>query len=153
MLLFILLGSSFAQESKLISGNSLNVMIPQGDLAKEYNFGIGIYGNVDYNFNEHLTGRFDLGWNDLEGDEKTIADTAGNVYTHKPNISVWEFTTGLRLRFSVFYVEARGGYFTGVHEWGVVPAVGLRFGKFDVQGSYKIVGDSNWIAARIGYYW
>jgi len=153
VLLFISVSSSFAQEKKWISGNSFNVIIPQGDLAKEYNYGLGIYGNIDYNFNEHFAWRFDLGWNDLEGDERTIVDTTGYVHTHKPKISVWEFTTGFKASFSVFYIEARGGYFTGIHEWGIIPAVGLRLNKFDIQGSYKLLGDNNWVAARIGYYW
>ena len=155
VLLFILVSSSFAQEGekKWVSGNSFNVIIPQGDLAKEYNYGLGVYGNIDYNFNEHFAWRFDLGWNDLEGDERTIVDTTGYVHTHKPKISVWEFTTGLKASFSVFYIEARGGYFTGINEWGIIPAVGLRLGKFDINGSYKLLGDNNWVAARIGYYW
>ncbi len=159
LVLFVLLSlsisSSFAQEGekKWVSGNSLNVIIPQGDLAKEYNYGLGFYGNIDYNFNEHIAWRFDLGWNDLEGDERTIVDTTGYVHTHKPKISVWEFTTGFKASFSVFYIEARGGYFTGINEWGVIPAVGLRLNKLDIQGSYKLLGDNNWVAARIGYYW
>jgi hypothetical protein len=160
VVLFVLLlgsaGSTFAQDNqdkKWISGNSFQYMLPQGDLADDYNYGLGIYGSIDYNFNKNLAWRFDLGWNDLEGDEKIIIDTTGNVYSHKPKISVWEFTTGFKASVSIFYVEARGGYFTGVHEWGIVPAVGLRIGKFDVQGNYKLVGDSSWFGARIGFYW
>ncbi len=156
ILLFLSAGSLFSQENnekKWISANSFNVIIPQGDMKDTYNYGLGIYGSIDYNFSKNLAWRFDLGWNDLEGDEKTVVDTLGNVYTNKPKMSVWEFTTGFKASVSIFYIEARGGYFTGVHEWGIVPAVGLRIGKFDIQGNYKLVGDNNWFGARIGYYW
>ena len=70
-----------------------------------------------------------------------------------PNMSVWEFTGGLRAKVSIFYVEARGGYFTGLKSWGYVPAAGLRIGKFDIQGNYTIAGDNEWISARVAYYW
>ena len=142
-----------AQEKKLVSGNSFNVMIPQGKMADTYDHGIGIYGNIDYNFNKYFAARFDLGWNDVSGLETTYVDPYGNIHTNHPNMSVWEFTGGLRASISVFYLEIRGGYFTGINEWGYVPAVGLRFGKLDIQGSYTFGGDSEWVSARIGYYW
>lgn len=142
-----------AQDSKLISGTSINFIIPQGELAKDYNLGIGIYGDIDYEFNEHFAWRFDLGWNDMEGEERQVVDTNGLIYTHKAKMSIWEFTTGFKASLSVFYVEVRGGYFTGIHEWGIIPAVGVRINKFDLNGSYKLLGDNNWYAVRIGYYW
>jgi len=47
----------------------------------------------------------------------------------------------------------RGGYFTGVDSWGYVPAVGLRFGRLDIQGNYTIAGDNKWGAVRVAFYW
>ena len=158
-LLVLLAGNTFAQdkknapEKKLISGNSFQVMFPQGSLGDEYDFGWGIYGNIDYNFSKHLAWRFDLGWNSLSGDEKIILDEDGNEQVVGGNMSVWEFTTGLKASISILYIEARGGYFTGINEWGVIPAAGLRLGKFDIQGNYKFLGDSNWYGARIAFYW
>ena len=53
----------------------------------------------------------------------------------------------------MFYIEVRGGYFSGINEWGFVPAVGLRMGKFDIKGNYNFAGDKEWAAVRLSYYW
>ena len=114
---------------------------------------MGVYANIDYNFNQHFAARFDLGWNDVSGPETTYADTLGFIHVNHPNMSVWEFTAGFKVSVSVVYIEIRGGYYTGVNNWGFVPAVGLRIGRFDLQGNYAFVGDNRWVSARIGFYW
>lgn len=154
--LLAFIAASHAQqnnEKSFIGGTSLNVMFPQGTLGDTYNHGVGIYGNLDYNFNKHFALRADLGWNDLSGPETSYADSTGTIHTNHPNMSVWEITGGFKLSASIVYVEARGGYFTGLNEWGFVPAAGLRIGKFDIQASYSFVGDNEWISGRIGFYW
>lgn len=140
-------------EKKLIGGNSFNIMIPQGKLADTYDHGFGFFGNFDYNLNKHFALRFDLGWNDVSGEETTIVDQDGTVHTNHPNMSVWEFTGGLKAGVSIFYLEGRGGYYTGIGQWGIVPAAGLRIKKFDIQGSYTFAGEYEWFSARIAYYW
>lgn len=155
LVLFVLLSlsvsNSFAQEGekKWVSGNSFNVAFPIGNM-ETYNLGLGIYGNIDYNFNKVLAARFDLGWNYFKGDDYTDQTTG---LTEEVKMNVWEFTAGLRARLSIFYVEGRGGYFTGVNSWGFVPAVGVRLGKFDIQGNLTVAGDNHWGGVRLGYYW
>ena len=107
------------------------------------------------NFNDVLAARFDLGWNDVSGPEKIIIDANGDTHTIHSNMSVWEFTAGIRAKFSFVYIEARAGYFSGVNKFGYVPAVGLKFGKFDIQGNYTFieVGETEWAAVRLAYYW
>ncbi len=137
-------------EKKWVSGNSFNLGFPIGDMESLYDLGYGIYGNVDYNINKLLVARFDLGWNTFYGSDLT------NPITGLPEeikMDIWEFTAGLRARVSIFYVEARGGYFTGADSWGFVPAVGLRLGKFDIQGNLNVAGDYHWGGARLSYYW
>jgi len=141
-----------AQESGWKSGNSFSVGFPVGNM-EAYSHSFGIYGNVDYNFNKHFAARFDLGWNDFSGPEKTWIDHNGITHTDQPNMSVWEFTAGFRAQVSILYIEARGGYFTGVQNWGVTPAVGLRFGNFDIQGNFNVAGDYHWGGVRLAYYW
>ncbi len=138
------------EEKKLVSGNSFNVAIPIGDMESTYNLGLGIYGNIDYNFNKVFAARFDLGWNTFSGSE--IVDPITGLI-EEPKMDVWEFTAGLRAKLAFVYVEVRGGYFTGVKSWGVVPAVGVRLGKFDIQGNLNVAGDNQWGAARLTYYW
>ena len=138
------------EEKKWVSGNSFNAAFPIGDMESMYDFGWGIYGNIDYNFNKFLIGRFDLGWNTFDGPDLTNPITG---LQEEVKMDIWEFTAGLRARLSIFYIEARGGYFTGVNSWGFVPAVGLRFKKFDLQGNLTIAGDNHWGGIRIGYYW
>ncbi len=153
ILFFVAVQAQKHTEKGLIGGNSISVMIPQGTLGDTYDHGIGVYGSLDYNFNNHLAARFDLGWNDVSGPETTYADSTGVLHTNHPNMSVWEFTGGFKASVSVVYIEARGGYFTGIHEWGFVPAVGLRIGRFDIQGSYTFAGDNQWFSGRVGFYW
>ena len=154
-LAFSVTGRAQAQndEKGFIAGNTVNFMFPQGSKTDTYNFGWGIYANMDYNFNKHLAARLDVGWNTVTGPETTYADSLGFVYTDTPKMSLWEFTAGLKASVSVVYIEVRGGYFTGINSWGFVPAVGLRIGRFDIQGSYTMAGDDKWISGRIGFYW
>lgn len=155
-LVFILMASmsyqANAQDKGWVSGNSFNVAFPVGNMEM-YSHGFGIYANFDYNFSEFLAARFDLGWNDFSGPEKTWIDSKNVTHTSHPNMSVWEFTAGLRAKVSIFYVEARGGYYSGVNHWGVTPAVGLRLGKFDIQGNFNIVEDNHWGGIRLAYYY
>ncbi len=144
---FFTVSQSQAQEKKLVTGNSITLGFPIGDMEGMYDMGWGIYGNVDYNFSKFLTGRFDLGWSTFSNN---LAPVEGIEFD---NLDIWEFTGGLRANISVFYLEGRGGYFTGINQWGVVPAVGLRFGKLDIQGSLTVAGDYHWGGVRIGYYW
>ena len=139
---------SQAQEKKFVSGNSVTFGFPVGDMESLYDFGWGIYADFDYNFSKFLIARFDLGWNTFSG---TYKDELGLDVDRKQDI--WEFTGGLRAKIAMFYVEGRGGYFTGINEWGVVPAVGIRLGKIDIQGSLTVAGDYHWGGARIAYYW
>ena len=155
--LFILFASfgsyrAKAQETGWTSGNSFSVAFPVGNMEL-YNKGFGVYGNFDYNFNENFAFRFDLGWNDFSGPERTWIDQSGKVHSDHPNMSIWEFTTGFRAKISILYVEARGGYYTGVDSWGYTPAVGIRLGKFDVQANFNVAGDYHWGGVRLAYYY
>ncbi len=134
-----------AQEKKLVSGNSIIYAIPQGQTSDIYNYGYGISANFDYNFSEHLVGRFDLGWNQFDGDNIAGFDLE--------KLNVWEFTGGIRGRISLFYAEILGGYYTGFDSWGYKPAVGIRWNKFDLQGSYNFAGDAEWVSLKLAYYW
>lgn len=146
--------STYAQEEKkFISGNSLNIFLPQGTLAETYDHGFGIYANFDYNLNKYFAVRGDLGWNDVSGPETSYLDSSGVIHTNHPNRSIWEFTAGMKAQVSILYLEIRGGYFSGVNEWGIVPAAGIRIKKIDIQGSYTFAGENNWASVRLGYYW
>jgi hypothetical protein len=53
---------------------------------------------------------------------------------------------------SYFYLEGRVGYFTGIHEWGYVPAVGVKFWKLDFQANIIMTKNVQWGGARIAYF-
>jgi hypothetical protein len=153
LLTFGIAFTSVAQKDgkKFHSGNSVNFMFPIGDMASTYNFGWGIYGNMDYDLvGKLLAARFDLGWNSVSGPDYNDPVTG---LPETPKMNLWEFTAGLRLKLAFFYIEGRGGYFTGVNSWGFVPALGLRFGRLDVQGNLNIAGDNHWGGVRLSYYW
>jgi hypothetical protein len=136
---------------KLRIYSSFSYNRPMQNMNK-YEYGFGIYSNVDYNFNKHIAARLDIGWNDYSGPETTYIDQNGIVHTEHPNMSIWDFTAGLRAMAGPAYIEARGGYYTGVNSWGYVPAIGIVFWKLDLQASYNIVGDKEWLTIRLGYY-
>ena len=131
--------------------SSVSYMQPVKNLSK-YAYGFGVYSHVDYNFNKHLAARLDIGWNDISGPEKEFVDHNGVIHTEHPNMSIWEFTAGLRGTVGPVYIEGRGGYFTGVDSWGYVPAVGIVFWKLDIQANYTIAGEKEWAGVRVGYY-
>ncbi len=151
LLLFVaVVNPGYAQDAKWTSGNSLSVSFPMGTMADTYDLGLGIYGNIDYHMNKLLALRFDLGWNRFSGSGIVDPNTG---LTEDIQQTIWEITAGVRLKLAVFYIEGRGGYFTGVSSFGVVPAVGLRLGKFDIQGNMVLAGNDQWAGVRLGYYW
>ncbi len=124
------------------------------DNMDRYQYGFGVYSNLDIYLNKHIAFRLDIGWNDFSGPEKEYVDDNNVVHTDHPNMSVWEFTGGFRLMGGPLYLEGRGGYFTGVNSWGVVPAVGFQVWKLDIQVgyTYTFTNQKTWGVARIGYY-
>ena len=124
----------------LIAGNS------------DYDFFIGGYTHFDFNFDKHWAYRLDIGWNDMTGDEIEYMGTDGKYHTNTPSMSMWEFTTGVRYRLSIFYIEGRAGYFTGIHSWGLVPALGIKYRQFDLQANIILTKQTQWGGARIAYF-
>lgn len=119
---------------------------------EHYDYSIGAYTHFDYNFNEHIVARVDIGWNEFYGPDRNYTDVNGTIHKEEVNMSVWEFTAGARYRMSIFYAEARGGYFTGIHKWGAVPAIGVKYKAFDVQANIIMAKDMQWGGVRIGYF-
>jgi len=149
---FSLFGQRKESEKGWLTGNSITYCSPVGNM-EAYNYGLGFYANADYVFNNYFAARLDIGWNDFTGPEHRYIDVNGNYHDTKPSLSVWEFTAGARANISIFYLEGRGGYFSGVHGWGIVPAIGLRYKKIDFQANFNIVGDYHWGGIRLAYYW
>ena len=131
--------------------SSVSYMYPVKNLSK-YEYGFGLNSHLDYNFNKHFAARLDIGWNDVSGPETNYTDQSGTIHTEHPNMSIWEFTTGLRAYVGPVYIEGRGGYFTGIDSWGYVPAVGVVVWKLDIQANYVMAGEKQWAGIRIGYY-
>lgn len=151
--IFASAGMVQAQEVKLIGGNSISFVVPQGKLAETYDFGLGFFGSIDYNLNDNFALRLDLGSVDLSGPETQYTDPNGVVHVNHPERTVWELSVGARAKASIFYVEGRAGYFFSFKEVGFVPAAGLRIGKFDLQGNYAIANKDEYFSVRLGYYW
>jgi hypothetical protein len=155
LLMFSLMISSVIhaqEESKFVGGNSLGILVPQSDLGDVYDIGLGFSGSVDYNATQNFALRLDVGVHSFSGEDE-ISDTNGNATDSNPEKTVYELTAGVRGKLSVFYLEGRAGYFFGFDEFGYVPAAGLRFGKFDLQLNYALVGGNDFAGFRIGYYW
>ncbi len=156
--------SAFAQfdTSRIHAGNSVSFVMPMGDFKNHHDNGYGIYGNIDYDISDFLTARFDLGWNKVQGGEyayidpyKLIATKSSSDYHFDgSDYDFWEITAGLRANVGFLYVEGRAGYFSGdLGGFGFVPAVGVRWNKFDLQASYAMVSDASFMSIRLAYYW
>ena len=156
VLLFGMESSILAQSSSdelipLRVYSSVSYMQPVKNLSK-YEYGFGINSHFDYNFNKHFAARLDIGWNDVSGPETKYIDQGGTVHVDHPNMSIWEFSAGLRAYAGPAYIEGRGGYFTGIDSWGYIPAIGVVIWKLDIQVNYVIAGKKEWAGVRIGYY-
>ncbi|BDD00927.1 hypothetical protein [Persicobacter psychrovividus] len=159
LLLIVFLSASMAakaqdaEDRKLIAGNSVAYIIPSGSMADTYTHGFGVFAHFDYPIGKYFAWRLDVGWNDIAGDENQYVDVNGQVLTNHPERTIWEFSTGLQAKYSVVYVEARVGYLSSINSVGIIPAVGLRLGRVDLQGSYTMAGGEEYASIRLGYYW
>jgi len=106
--LFLVLLSGKAQDQKWSSATGINFAFPVEDMGDVYNFGWGIYGDIDYNFNKILAARLDIGWNQFSGDD--IIDPVTG-FPEEVRQSVWEFTGGLRAKVAFLYAEFKGRVF------------------------------------------
>ena len=120
---------------------------------EHFDYSFGAYTHFDYNFNEKFVARLDIGWNEFNGPKREYVDVNNVIHKEDVTMSVWEFTAGARYRLTPwFYIEGRGGYFTGIHTFGGVPAIGFKFHSFDIQTNMIMTKNISWAGFRIGYF-
>ncbi|MEP3389994.1 MAG: hypothetical protein ABJO02_17515 [Reichenbachiella sp.] len=144
----LLLGSiiSSASAQSINYGNSLSVLIPTGDFGDLYKGGYGINANFETKLSKiAIVGEF--GYASFTGDDLDGSELK--------NITAWDLLAGLKVSLlGPLYIEGRMGYYFGdFDEFVLIPAVGARFKKFDLNVGYQAAGDVNFMNFRVGYLW
>lgn len=141
---FVTLTAGYAQS--LNFGNSVSVLVPTGDFGDVYKGGFGVNANLEAKLSKlAVVGEF--GYSAFTGDDLVGSETE--------DVSAWDLLAGIKLSLiGPLYIEGRTGYYFGdFDEFVVIPAVGLRFKKFDVNAGYQAAGDVNFLNFRVGYLW
>lgn len=147
-LLLITLLLPVTLSAQFIGGNSIAVLVPSGDFGETHTVGLGLYGNLEYELSEKSALLFELGWAQWSAD-----DELGNSVVE--DLTTWSLLGGIN--FSILgplYIEGRGGYyFNDLQEWALIPAIGLRLGKFDLNVGANVLDPVPFWNGRIGFFW
>ncbi len=121
-------------------GISGAVTFPFGDFGDRAQTGYGLHAMGDYPVIPllHLAGN--VGFHQFSGEGE--AD----------DLTVWEFSVGVRFVLGAFYMGGENGYFTGVEDSSYIPNFGLRLGNWEAAVRWKAVGRGSWNTLRVGYY-
>ena len=143
--IFCLQHQAFSQ--KLLAGNSISYLKAAGDFGDSYHTGFGVNFNGELNLFGQLGITGELGWNHWNADNN-------NPGPELPNADAFDLLIGGKIGLSFMYLELRAGYLFGdLEEFIIIPAAGLRLGKFDLNVGYQMVSDLNYLSFRLGYFW
>ncbi len=137
--------SGFSQ--RILAGNSISYLAGAGNFGEAYDTGFGINFNAEIKIIGQLGLTGEFGWNRWSGN----SDFPGPEMS---DINVYDLLVGGKIGLWLIYLEARTGYyFGGVEEFVVIPAVGLRLGKLDLNVGYQLAENFNFVNFRLGYFW
>jgi len=120
--------SGFSQ--RILAGNSVSYLNGSGNFGEMYDAGFGISFNTELKIVGQFAVTGEFGWNHWKGN----SDFPGSKIS---DTNVFDLLIGGKIGLWLIYLEARTGYyFGGVNEFVVIPAVGLRLGKFDLNLGY-----------------
>ncbi|WP_420583354.1 hypothetical protein [Reichenbachiella sp.] len=140
------LSISNVSAQKLNYGNSVSILVPTGNFGDLYKGGFGVNANFEAKLSKiAIIGEFGYSMftgNDLDG--SALED-----------LTAWDLLAGIKLNLlGPLYIEGRTGYYFGdFDEFVLIPAVGARFKKFDLNVGYQAAGDVNFMNFRVGYLW
>ncbi|WP_020533435.1 hypothetical protein [Flexithrix dorotheae] len=129
---------------KLIIGNGISTLIKAKNSNKPYQkTGFGINTNLEYELSEKLAITGEASWNSW-----------GSRIVEDPKNSV-SLMAGIKVNpMRIIYFEARTGYFFGdLEKYALIPAIGARFNKFDLNAGYQVSGLYNFANIRVTYFW
>ena len=132
-----------AAEAQVYSSAALGVAKPTGDFGDLYDLGLTYRGQVGISLlfaDVHLQ----TGWTDLAPVED---------YAEGKDLNIYHAGAGARVGLGFLWVGANAAYFFGDGEkgLGLFPEVGLKVWRLEGVVDYRIDGDENWGAARVGF--
>ncbi len=130
-----------------IGGNSLSILAPTSTLGDVYDVGLGFYGNLEIPINESLKANIEVGVTSW-----LLPDTPTGESQDEDN----SYSIGLGGKYFLnkLFVGADAALFFGdISEFSVIPNVGIRLGKFNLETSISILDPVNYVGFEIGYFW
>lgn len=134
---------SFAQFK---SGNGLGLVNATGDFGDTHNVGIAVSFNAEFKLSKlAVVGEF--AWTTWSAD-----DIFGLPLE---SADAYSLLAGLKYDLlGPLYLETRAGYyFKDLDEVAIIPAVGLRFNKFDFNAGANLKQPTQFLNLRVAYFW
>ncbi len=145
-----LVGQAAAQQHQNTTYTGGQYITPKGDAAGIFDPGYGLTGTTRVPLASSLDFVIEGGWYKLKSRNDVPAETG-----YEPgDLSVLSAMIGLILKGGPLEFGAKGGYFfSGLHEWDVVPFAQLALGRWAIGYEYKLLGKMNWSAVYLNYRW
>lgn len=140
--LFLLAVCPPTADAQSTSSIGLGGVVPQGRYADlvDTGFSLRLQSSTAYDRSEL---QLQTGWSRFSGRDAGAVDTEAADLFH--------VSLGLRIGGTLF-IGANGGYFWGDTDNGLgfLPEAGMRFGRIELVGDYRVDGDENWLGIRAG---
>ncbi len=136
-------------DAQSIGGFSLAIILPSGEFSDTHAAGVGFYGNFEHQFTEKFAFVAETG-----GASWTALDEETNEYVEQ-DINTISVMAGANYKFlGPLYAEGRAGYyFRDLNKFALIPAVGLRLGRFDVNLGANVIDPYPFLNLRVGFFW
>ncbi len=119
--------------------------LPSGDMKDVAQYGYGLYGSMDRGMAPLVDLRLQVETNRFVGED---LPGGGQV----DDFTSWGFLGGAKVGIAgLLSGGALAGYYTEVDELDLVPFASLKLGMLDVGIQYKMLNDTKWFAARVGF--
>jgi hypothetical protein len=146
--LFLVLTANTELRAQARGGNSLQLIAPSNELADAYDVGISFNGDIEFPLSDKLFLGLQTGyqsWSPVElpdgtqpGERNTFFIGGGGKY----------FLLG-----PVFAGADAGVFFGDFSEFTVIPNVGLRIGKFNIEATASLNPPVQFLGFELGYFW
>ncbi len=146
--LFLTLTLSGKTTAQIIGGNSLQVIAPANELADVYDVGISFNGDLEIPSSDKLRFTIQTGYQSWSPSELPDGSTPDEQNTFFIGGGAKYFLLG------PVYAGADAGVYIGdFDEFTVVPNVGLRLGKFNIETTLSLDPPVQYLGFELGYFW
>ena len=146
LLIIVSAGSELTAQTR--GGNSLQLIAPANELADLYDVGVSFNGDIEFPRSDTFILGLQTGfqsWSPVERPDGTTPDEQNTF-----------FIGGGAKYFLLgpLFAGADAGVFLGeFNEFTVIPNVGLRIGKFNIETTLSLDPPVQYLGFEIGYFW